>query len=685
MGFSRKTWSPERRDDTLNLEIAGLLLRLNGPASLFPKEFSAFASEKSELPDQEIDLVTLPPSSKANGTVLLRNPELTVMEAADRYVFLFPTMKNIREASMTKDGSYVRISCAPTSTEENLANLFHAIRLFFLFLAQKRGRLALHSASLLYQGKAWLFSGHSGMGKSTHTNLWHELFQTPLLNGDLNLLGQKDGRFLVYGLPWCGTSEIFTTETQKLGGIVLLGRDPEKDFIQELSAGEKTVRVMQRLISPCWSEEQLSENLAFSEALAENLPVLSFLCTKNPSAARTDEGRDRPHRRTSPMKDKLLLIQKHLKQGTLRKMWAQSKWILQYGRRYWKSMVLYTLLGIAGSGVSLISSLISKDLVDIITGHQTGKLLATFAAMIGFSLANILVSQASGYASTFINLKVDSEIKNDIFAKMLVTDWESLTAYHTGDLVTRWSSDASNISSGILNWIPNLIIYTFRFVSALAVVLYYDPTFALFALLGIPFSALLSRPLLRRMRNNNQKSAAMNAKMYGFNQEAFSNIQTIKAFDLIRFYTDRLKSLQTEYIRMRLDFQKMSILTSVLMSIIGFIVSYSCYGWGIYRVWSNAISYGTMTMFLSLSGTLTSSVNSLTSLIPTAISLTISAGRLMDIVEMPQEDYSQDSADGKTWKTAPARGHWPHHEGSRLHLPHRHQRLFRRFHGSLSP
>lgn len=344
------------------------------------------------------------------------------------------------------------------------------------------------------------------------------------------------------------------------------------------------------------------------------------------------------------MKDKLLLIQKHLKQGTLRKMWAQSKWILQYGRRYWKAMVLYTLLGIAGSGVSLISSLISKDLVDIITGHQTGKLLATFAAMIGFSLANILVSQASGYASTFINLKVDSEIKNDIFAKMLVTDWESLTAYHTGDLVTRWSSDASNISSGILNWIPNLIIYTFRFVSALAVVLYYDPTFALFALLGIPFSALLSRPLLRRMRNNNQKSAAMNAKMYGFNQEAFSNIQTIKAFDLIRFYTDRLKNLQTEYIRMRLDFQKMSILTSVLMSIIGFIVSYSCYGWGIYRVWSNAISYGTMTMFLSLSGTLTSSVNSLASLIPTAISLTISAGRLMDIVEMPQEDYSQDSA-----------------------------------------
>lgn len=262
------------------------------------------------------------------------------------------------------------------------------------------------------------------------------------------------------------------------------------------------------------------------------------------------------------MKEKIKLLKKHMKEGTFQKMKVQTKWIYQYAKRYWKAMILYTLLGLLGTAFSLISSLISKDLVDIITGHETGKLLHTFAMMIGFSIGNILISQASSYASTFISLKVDAEIKNEIFAKMLVTDWESLTAYHTGDLVTRWSSDASNISNGILNWIPNLIIYTVRFISSLAIVIYYDPTFAIFALLGIPFSALLSRPLLRRMKNNNERSAAMNAKLYGFNQEAFSNIQTIKAFDMIRFYIQRLKNLQNDYIGMRLDFQKMSMLTS---------------------------------------------------------------------------------------------------------------------------
>ena len=340
------------------------------------------------------------------------------------------------------------------------------------------------------------------------------------------------------------------------------------------------------------------------------------------------------------MKNKLSLIKKYLQKDSLRKLTRQGLWIGQYARRYWKAMVLYTLLGVMGTGVSLVSSLISKDLVDIITGHETGRLISTFAAMIGFSIGNILVAQASGYASTLINLKVDTEIKNDIFAKMMVTDWESLTTYHTGDLVTRWSSDASNIASGILNWIPNLIINIFKFISAFAIVIYHDASFAIFTFISVPVSLIISKTLMQRMVNNNKKSAAMSAKMSGFNQETFSNIQTIKAFDALSFYLDRLRELQKEYISMKLEFQRMSIVTSIIMSVTGLVVSYSSYGWGIYRVFSGAISYGTMTLFLSLSGTLTGALNSLISMVPSAISLTTSAGRLMDIIDMPQEDYS---------------------------------------------
>ncbi len=342
------------------------------------------------------------------------------------------------------------------------------------------------------------------------------------------------------------------------------------------------------------------------------------------------------------LKERISFYWGRIKAGRLQEMIHQTKWIYAYVRRYWKSMIFYTLLGIVGTIVSLVTSWVSKDLVDIITGHETGAVVSTFCMMIGLQLGTTLMSMVSDYVSGLVSMKVDAEIKSDIFGKILITDWESLANYHTGDLLTRWSSDASAISSGVLNFIPNAIITFFRFLSAFIMMIYHDWTFAVFAFAGLPVSMLLSRTLMNRMVNNNQRSAAMGAKLSGFNQETFSNIQTIKAFSLIDLYIKRLKQLQQEYIQMRLDFKKMSIWTSLLLTTVGMAVSYASYGWGIYRVWSGAITYGTMTMFLSLSGTLTGAVHGLTNLVPSVISLTTSAGRLMDIVEMPREDYSKD-------------------------------------------
>ena len=46
------------------------------------------------------------------------------------------------------------------------------------------------------------------------------------------------------------------------------------------------------------------------------------------------------------MNQKLKLIKKYLQKDSLRKLTRQGLWIGQYARRYWKAMVLYTLLGV---------------------------------------------------------------------------------------------------------------------------------------------------------------------------------------------------------------------------------------------------------------------------------------------------------------------------------------------------
>ncbi len=73
--------------------------------------------------------------------------------------------------------------------------------------------------------------------------------------------------------------------------------------------------------------------------------------------------------------------------------------------------------GTWGTLVSLVSSLISRDMVDIVTGQQAGLLARTFCLYIGFSVGNVLISQISNYFANKISISVDNAIKADIFEK----------------------------------------------------------------------------------------------------------------------------------------------------------------------------------------------------------------------------------------------------------------------------
>lgn len=276
------------------LNIANLKVALYGSKELFSYRLNAFwktesENRKTQNMDQKIEVIQQPPKVHLNGSILLRNKELVVSAIEDGYVIVFPSMNSIFEAQMTADGSLVKVYIKrPISDKEKeltQEELFHAIRHFFLLFAQKHGFFALHSASIAYCGRAWLFSGHSGMGKSTHTALWKKQFGTEIINGDLNLIGRdKYGKAVVYGMPWCGTSGIASTVTWPLGGIVLLGRS-DTDHFESLTPDQQIVRVMQRMISPTWTKAMLDENLKCAEWIVEKTPVYHLLCTKEPSAA----------------------------------------------------------------------------------------------------------------------------------------------------------------------------------------------------------------------------------------------------------------------------------------------------------------------------------------------------------------------------------------------------------------
>lgn len=92
-------------------------------------------------------------------------------------------------------------------------------------LTYDKSSLAIHSSCVINGGKAILFLGESGTGKSTHTSLWcKHIAGASLLNDDSPIVRVVEGKLKVYGSPWSGKTACYKDESYELCACVRLSQ-----------------------------------------------------------------------------------------------------------------------------------------------------------------------------------------------------------------------------------------------------------------------------------------------------------------------------------------------------------------------------------------------------------------------------------------------------------------------------
>lgn len=264
--------------------IAGQSIAFTGHTPCLDDSLTDFVCEKTDAVAQHWILRPLIFMPVFSGKIIINNRQLTLFLCEEHYILMFPKNEHLLMSRISKDGSIAEFFYDHLVTDEARKELFYGMRNAFLIIAQNNGLYALHSASVNYSGRAWLFSGRSGAGKSTHTALWNSLYHTEIINGDINLIGMEDGKPMVYGTPWCGTSGIYSPKTYRLGGIILLVQSAQNE-VQELSEELSQLLIFQRFISPTWFVRQVDKCLEFADRLQKRAYVCRLMCTPHPDAA----------------------------------------------------------------------------------------------------------------------------------------------------------------------------------------------------------------------------------------------------------------------------------------------------------------------------------------------------------------------------------------------------------------
>ncbi|MBQ9850834.1 MAG: ABC transporter ATP-binding protein [Clostridia bacterium] len=335
-----------------------------------------------------------------------------------------------------------------------------------------------------------------------------------------------------------------------------------------------------------------------------------------------------------------------------RSLGKEWKWLLRYVSKYRLQIVLYIVIGLLSTAMGLGASVASKYLIDSVVSHNSETIVRSAIIAVTLGVTQILVGAVVSRISGVVGTKISMEIRSGVYEHVTYSKWEDIRRYHSGDLLNRIEGDVNAVSSSIVSFIPNAFTTAAQFIGCLAVVLYYDPTMAVFAFMSAPFLVFSSRITTKMVRKYNKESREMNGRILSFYSESIQNLQTIKAFDITGRYVDQMKINLQLHRKIKLDHDRFSIIMSLCLSLIGLAVAYTCYGWGVYRLWQGVISYGTMTLFLQISGQLTGSFSSLVSLLPSAISIATSAGRIMEITDLPLEENKDTKIAEKMEKSA---------------------------------
>ena len=331
--------------------------------------------------------------------------------------------------------------------------------------------------------------------------------------------------------------------------------------------------------------------------------------------------------------------------GTFGEIIDDWKWIFSYSARYKGAIIFYTFLGILSTSLGLVSSIASKYAIDIITGRQTERLALLLTIMISSSVFSMIFGNVISRITLKLSIRINNDIQADIFDKIIDADWLEISRYSNGDILNRFNSDIGTVSGNAISWLPTIVIAVYQFIATFAVIWNYDHVMAFIALGSAPFMILMSHYVVKKQREYGKQVRRMSSDMMTFEAETFYNFDTIKSFGISDIYSRKMREWQGRFRELQLTYNMFQIKTNVLLSIIGLFVQMLAFLYCLYLLWMNAITYGTMTLFLGQRSKLSSAFRNVVGIIPNFLNSSVSAHRIRELVDLPREVHIPGSSE----------------------------------------
>ena len=321
---------------------------------------------------------------------------------------------------------------------------------------------------------------------------------------------------------------------------------------------------------------------------------------------------------------------KNTKRNTLKWLWHVTGNYKGGVAALFAVQVTFGLCGVA-------SAMLFRALIDCaVGGQQTGFFLMALL-LAGLFLGEDLLGVFNRFLYEWTRASLENRLKGRLFSCLLHKDYAAVTAVHSGEWVSRLTSDTVVVAGGIMDILPSLGGMLARLIGALAALFILEPAFFYIlipaGLLMILVTASL-RKILKRLHKQIQEA---NGEVLSFLQERLGSLMILRVFSVEKQAEKDAAQRMNKHKAARIRRNHFSNLCNFGFNLIvdcGYLLGAVYCGYGILQ---GTISYGTFTAILQLIGQVQSPFASITGVIPQYFAMTASAERLIEAEIYPDD------------------------------------------------
>ena len=297
-----------------------------------------------------------------------------------------------------------------------------------------------------------------------------------------------------------------------------------------------------------------------------------------------------------------------------------------------------TLLGVGTSVCGVYMAFASKNVVDSATGVSGESFLLEGLKLLLALVLQLLFQVVLSALHVRTSAGLKKSIQAQFFGELLHKDRLKISGFHSGELVNRLAGDVGVIAEGAAEVIPAFFSLTARIVLSFIALLMLEWPLAVMCLALGPVMLLFAKIYRDKTSHLFLKSRESEGEVRSFLQETIQNITAIKAFSAYDIIKNQLNSRQEKQYKLSVLKNAVGIVANVCFFTAMTAGYYVALGWGAYRLKMGAISFGTMTAMLTLSGEITSPFRSVASLFSQYMSIRASVTRLNELESLPGEE-----------------------------------------------